>query len=108
LKTILDSVRSQTDATQWRTSKLFIPLAATWLNGKRWNDEVIADSASTQSGQWVDNVSSVGVKSQEERKIVFDRTIGTEFPIQLHRLKKKPVPEPEPEEDELQEGEIPF
>ena len=44
LKTILSALEQQKKSAQWRRDKgQFIPYPATWLNGKRWEDESCAE-----------------------------------------------------------------
>jgi hypothetical protein len=43
LETILAAVRSHKKSDEWlRNSGQYVPYAATWLNGKRWEDELMA------------------------------------------------------------------
>jgi hypothetical protein len=39
LETILAAVKRQSASEQWQREAQFIPHAATWLNGKRWQDD---------------------------------------------------------------------
>lgn len=41
--TILTAIQRQRASPQWRDGERFIPHPATWINGKRWEDDVIAD-----------------------------------------------------------------
>jgi hypothetical protein len=42
LDTILEAIRKQRKQESWIKNKgQYIPYPATWLNGERWNDEVI-------------------------------------------------------------------
>ena len=48
LSTILDAVERQKHSPQWtKDGGQYIPLATTWLNGRRWEDEDISGSAVT-------------------------------------------------------------
>ena len=48
LSTILDAVERQKQSPQWtKDGGQFIPLATTWLSGRRWEDEDITSSAVT-------------------------------------------------------------
>lgn len=39
LRSMLSAIAWQRDSEQWRKDRQFIPLPATWLNGRRWLDE---------------------------------------------------------------------
>ena len=52
LSVILDAVERQKQSPQWtRDGGQFIPLATTWLSGRRWEDEDVCDIAPRQSGR---------------------------------------------------------
>ena len=52
LSVILDAVERQKQSPQWtRDGGQFIPLATTWLTGRRWEDEDVCDIAPWQSGR---------------------------------------------------------
>lgn len=40
---MLQAIQQQKNSQQWRESERFIPLPATWIRGKRWEDERIKD-----------------------------------------------------------------
>lgn len=40
---MLQAIQQQKTSQQWRESERFIPLPATWIRGKRWEDERIRD-----------------------------------------------------------------
>lgn len=45
-KIIMDAIEKQKNTEQWKKNKgQYIPYPATWLNGKRWEDEVIISKA---------------------------------------------------------------
>jgi len=45
LKTILDGLKAQSVSRDWTQDRgKFIPYPATWLNGRRWEDEVMEDT----------------------------------------------------------------
>ncbi|MGE4465846.1 hypothetical protein, partial [Sphaerochaeta sp.] len=58
LKTILDAVEAQKKSNQWvRDNGQYIPYPATWLNQKRWEDEV-------------DSTGAVGTKAYGRQKAI--------------------------------------
>ena len=45
LQTLLDAVEAQKKTPQWQKDNgQFIPHPTTWLNGKRWEDEVVTST----------------------------------------------------------------
>lgn len=67
LQTILDALERQKMSPQWqRDNGQFIPYAATWLNGHRWEDEVVKDKADQlwdeiEGGKYSDTAGNGGV-----------------------------------------------
>jgi hypothetical protein len=58
LKTILDAVEAQKKSNQWvRDNGQYIPHPTTWLNQKRWEDEV-------------DSTGAVGAKAYGRQKAI--------------------------------------
>lgn len=51
MDTLLAAVANQTDAKDWHTDQQFCPHPATWLNGKRWEDDVCIPGKS-QDTRW--------------------------------------------------------
>lgn len=53
LETILTAVKRQAASDQWQRDKQFIPHPATWLNGKRWQDEADASGNFPQTPDYL-------------------------------------------------------
>lgn len=52
LEIILDAIKAQQQSAQWtKDNGQFIPHPATWLNGKRWEDQVKAAGSSRTNGE---------------------------------------------------------
>ena len=52
LDVLLDALETQKKSSQWtKDNGQFIPHAATWLNGKRWEDQLSVDRAGYVNGQ---------------------------------------------------------
>ena len=52
LQTLLDAITAQKRSAQWsKDNGQFIPHAATWLNGKRWEDQVVVDRSGYSNGE---------------------------------------------------------
>lgn len=52
VETILRAVKAQTTCEQWtRDGGAYIPYPATWLNGRRWEDELPRRSESDRGGE---------------------------------------------------------
>ena len=68
-KKIISAVEEQRNCAQWqRDGGQYIPHAATWLNGERWNDN--PPKAVPKSGTGIDRSQSNGVPGQHERDAV--------------------------------------
>ena len=51
LDVLLNALEEQKRSAQWcKNNGQFIPHASTWLNGKRWEDELVADYSSVPKG----------------------------------------------------------
>lgn len=51
LEVLLEAIEEQKKSAQWaKNNGEFIPHASTWLNGKRWEDELVADYSSVPKG----------------------------------------------------------
>ena len=53
LQTLLDAIEAQKRSAQWsKDNGQYIPHAATWLNGKRWEDQVECKKSGFVNGKW--------------------------------------------------------
>lgn len=53
VETILRALKAQASCEQWtRDGGAYIPYPATWLNGRRWEDELPGRSDSDRSESW--------------------------------------------------------
>ena len=64
LKTLLEAIERKRGTDEWTKSKgQFVPLAATWLNGKRWEDG--ANTIGGVSTIWHESAAGVRAKAAE-------------------------------------------
>ena len=68
LETILDAIKAQEQSAQWtKDNGQFIPHPATWLNGKRWEDQVkAAGSSRTNCERRLDEDEIASIKRMME------------------------------------------
>ncbi|MCI9585671.1 MAG: hypothetical protein HFH45_03445 [Bacilli bacterium] len=64
LRTILDKLELFKKTKQWE-NKQFIPMPTTWLNGKRWEDEVIVEETETEE----EMLARVKKEIEEEKRL---------------------------------------
>jgi hypothetical protein len=68
LQTLLTALDKQKKSTQWKKDNgQFIPHPATWLNGKRWEDQLEPDAAAPNSRELdADEVAAIQRMLQED------------------------------------------
>lgn len=69
LNTILSSLEQHKRSVQWtKENGQFIPYPATWLNGRRWEDETQGNTASGAASGW----TGKPLTEEEERQMIDD------------------------------------